>query len=150
MSPKLFPSKIDWWLGALLCVPPIAAVSSLVALCTAREAASWVGWIPLVLVVAIYGGLVFPMRYEVHDDALVIRFGRFRSRVRYGDIRGVKPTRNPISSPALSLRRLHIDAGSSLGPNISPADQDGFLAALAERTPHLRRQGDSLVPREAD
>ena len=146
MDTRCFPSKIDWWIGLLLCVPPISTVVSLIALYRSDDPEAWMGWIFVAVVVALYGGLIFPMRYEVGEDALVIRFGQVRSRVKYTDIRRVKPTHNPLSSPALSLSRLHIDCGSSLGPNISPADRQGFLRALAQKTPHLRLEGDSLVP----
>ena len=141
-----FKSKVDWWLGLILVVAPVATVMGAVA-----ADAGIVGWLGVILVALIYGGLVFPMRYVLEEDALVIRFGLVRSRIRYADIKAVTPTRNPLSSPALSLDRLHIDAGShlsgmGLGPNISPADKAGFLRALAERTPRLRHEGDRLVP----
>lgn len=145
---RVFPSKVDWWIAAVLVLPPAAALAIIAGLQVNGEAqGAWGGWVVLGVVVAIYGGLVFPMRYELHDDALVIRFGLVRSRVPYHRIRQVVPTRNPLSSPALSLDRLHVDAGSALGPNISPADKAGFLAALAEHTPHLRLAGDRLLPR---
>lgn len=144
MHPR-FPSKVDWWLGAILAATPILTLAAGWPLIVSGH---WVeGILPTALVLAIYGGLVVPMRYELADDALVIRFGLARSRVPYTKIRAVRPTRSPLSSPALSLDRLHIDAGSELGPNISPADRSGFLDALAARAPHLRREGDSLVPR---
>ncbi len=143
-----FKSKIDWWLGILLFVPPISSVAALTGLYVEGDPEVWAGWAGVAMVVAIYGGLVFPMYYELADDHLIIRFGLVRSRVKYADIRQVKPTRNPLSSPALSLDRLHIDSGSSLGPNISPADRDGFLRELAARATHLRRDGDRLVPAE--
>ncbi|HLT37322.1 MAG TPA: PH domain-containing protein, partial [Enhygromyxa sp.] len=75
------------------------------------------------------------------------RFGLVRSRLRYAEIRRVVPTRSMLSSPALSMDRLHVDAGSSLGPLISPRDKSGFLDALAAKAPQLVREGDSLVPR---
>jgi membrane protein YdbS with pleckstrin-like domain len=100
----------------------------------------------LVFILVLYGGIVLPIRYTVASDHLVIRFGLIRSRVPYDKIQGVKPTRNPLSSPALSLNRLHLETGSSLGPNISPKDREGFLRALAARAPHLKREGDRLVP----
>jgi hypothetical protein len=78
-------------------------------------------------------------------DALVIRFGLMKSRLSYASIRRVTPTRNPLSSPALSLDRLHIDAGNPLGPNISPKDKDDVLRGLAERAPQLKREGDALI-----
>lgn len=146
METLRFSSKVDAWLGAVLIALPLVTVS--VAVMSIAAGAPWlVSLAPVALIGAIYGGLVFPLYYELGDSALVIRFGLVRSRVPYGDIQAVKRTRNPLSSPALSLDRLHVDAGSRLGPNISPVDRGAFLDALAARAPHLRREGDALVRR---
>jgi hypothetical protein len=85
--------------------------------------------------------------YELGDEALVIRFGLVRSRIRFDRIRGVWPTRSVLASPALSVDRLAIDLGGPIPTTISPADRDAFLADLAARLPHLRREGGSLVRR---
>ena len=140
-----FKSKMDWWIGLLIWGCPILAIGAMIPAALTGE-----GLVAMAIgvgtVVVIYGGLVFPMEYVVAPDALVIRFGLIRSRVDYASIKKVNPTRNPLSNPALSLDRLHVDSGSSLGPCISPADKEGFLRALAEKTPHLRLEGTSLVP----
>ncbi len=140
----VFPSKVDWWLGAILVAAPLLTLVTGVSVWVTHH--DVLGFLPFVFISLIYGGLVIPIRYELGDDAVIIRFGLLRSRVPYASIRAVRPTRNPLSSPALSLDRLHLDAGSALGPNISPADRSGFLDALAQRVPHLRRSGDALLP----
>ena len=61
------------------------------------------------------------------------------------------PTRNPLSSPALSLDRLRVTHRASSGERgllISPADTAGFLAALAEHCPQLVRTSDGLGARD--
>lgn len=145
-----FPSKVDRWLAVVLALGPIVGVGGGVLAVVEGRQPLWVAVAPLVLFAAIYGLAVFPIRYTLGDEALIIRFGVFRSRVPYAKIRQVVPTGNPISSPALSLDRLHVDAGHALGPNISPADRAGFLAALAARCPHLRHDaaGERLLPRD--
>ena len=143
-----FRSKVDTWLLCVLVGAPLFAIG--LPLLVAKEdydQALLTALLPAVVFAAIYGLCLFPLHYEVGDEALVIRFGVFRSRIPYEQIRKVVPTRNPLSSPALSLDRLHIDAGSALGPNISPADKAGFLEALVKHTPHLRLDGDRLVAR---
>ena len=146
MEDKVFPSKVDWWLAALLALPPIGGTVALVAMIIGGDMTGIVlGAIGLGIPLAIYLGLVFPMRYTLQTDHIEIRFGLVRSRVPYSQIKGIKPTRNPISSPALSLDRLHIQAGSDMGPNISPADKAAFLEAVAARAPHLKMEGDKLV-----
>ena len=142
-----FKTKVDWWIGILVSLP---AVMVPLALFEDWSAAGLTlsNVLPLVLLVGIYGGLLFPMVYEVADEGLIVRFGLARSVIRYDTIIRVIPTRNPISSPAMSLDRLHIDSGNALGPNLSPADRAGFLAALAKHTPHLELRGGCLLPPE--
>ena len=141
-----FESKVDWWIGLLLASGPVVVLVTLLPAVFTGAVGVGPFLLSLGICPVIYGVLIFPMYYELDGEALVIRFGLVRSRVDYRDIKRVVPTRNPVSSPALSLDRLHVDAGSSLGPNISPADKSGFLDALAERTAHLRREEDALVP----
>ncbi|MFT5432805.1 MAG: hypothetical protein ACI9OJ_003508, partial [Myxococcota bacterium] len=147
MADSSFKSKVDWWVALILAAAPISVLAVLLALPSGQ---GWAGWLSLGLVAAIYGGLVFPMRYVLTADALIIRFGLIRARIAYDDIRRVVPTRNPISSPALSLDRLHIDAGSPLGPNISPANKAEFLRELVARASHLTLDGDSALPTDQE
>ncbi len=139
---RTFPTKVDTWLAVVLAVAALVSVGGAVLSVFEGHPEGVLG---AVVMVIVFGTLVFPMNYTVADDALVIRFGMVRSRVKYTDIRAVKPTHNPLSSPAMSLDRLHIDCGNPLGPNISPDDREGFYAALLQKAPHLRREGDQLV-----
>jgi hypothetical protein len=143
---KHWKSKVDWWLGVLLAMMPVVTLAGAIAAYSSGAGIA-VAVVPVVIVGAITGLFLFPLYYELTGSALVIRFGVFRSKIPYESIRQVVPTRNPLSSPALSLDRLHIDTGNPLGPNISPAERSAFLDALVARTPGLRRDGDRLVPR---
>jgi hypothetical protein len=59
-------------------------------------------------------------------------------------------TSNPLSSPALSLRRILIHhrkpKGGSTFVMISPEDRLAFLAELARRTGRHRVEGERMVP----
>jgi hypothetical protein len=142
-----YSSKVDWWIAALLCVPPVASVAAIVGLVAQGKA----GELPLALggiavVAAVYIGLVFPMRYGISDTHLVVRFGMMRQRIPLANIIEIYPTHNPLSSPALSLDRLWVQYGASWtkAVMISPADRDRFLAELADKT-GLKREGDRLA-----
>lgn len=142
----VYPSKVDWWLAVLLVSVPVIAVGSAIVLTIYDEPIdALVGWLSVAAVAALYVGVVWPVAYELDDEALVIRFGLIRIRIRYDRIRDVRPTRSLLASPALSLDRLAVDRGGGLPVTISPADPSGFLADLDGRTPHLRRDGDRLV-----
>src|SRR5690606_38454155 len=147
MANPRFTSKVDAWLAAILVVLLLSAIGVPVALFATGDPQAWVGLISTALILLLLGGLAWPVYYELEDETLLIRFGLVRSRLRYAEIRRVVPTRSMLSSPALSMDRLHVDAGSSLGPLISPRDKSGFLDALAAKAPQLVREGDSLVPR---
>jgi hypothetical protein len=142
-----YPSKVDWWLVPLLCLPPVAAVAVVAAMALGGPRSELPFAIAVVAVVAgIYFGLVFPMRYGLGDDHLTVRSGLLRQRIPLADILEVRPTRNPLSSPALSLDRLYVKFGPGFfkAVMISPADRDGFLDDLARRA-GLRREGDRLT-----
>jgi hypothetical protein len=142
-----YRSKVDWWLGLLLCLPPVAAIAACAKLLGEGKLNElpW-GIAAGLFVVALYGGLVFPMKYGLDENHLLVRFGLCRPRIPLAKVSEVHPTHNPLSSPALSLDRLRVQFGE--GPlkavMISPADRDRFLDDFAEKA-GLTRQGDRLV-----
>ena len=147
----VYPSKVDTWIAVLLIAVGLMALVSLAvgayALASggADPGGAW-GWMGSGLfLVALYALLVWPVNYTLTEDKLVIRFGVVRFRIPYATISEVKPTRSILSSPALSLDRLFIDHTGKTGfAMISPADKESFLTELAERAPHLKREGDRL------
>jgi hypothetical protein len=62
------------------------------------------------------------------------------------EIRSVRPTRNPLGSPALSLDRLRIELANGRVWRISPRDKSGFLSALTRVNPSLKRAGNTISP----
>ena len=146
---RWYPSKIDTWLAVVLAIAPIACVVAAVAVLAAGEftaSAIALALGPCAFIAAVYWGLLLPMRYGISADALVVRHGLVRQRIALGKITEVFPTRNPLSSPALSLDRLHVRFGAGLlkSTMISPVDKEAFLAELAARA-GLRREGERLV-----
>ena len=132
-APVVFKSKVDLWLVPLLLLPPLATLGIAVqALASGKlvDIASSVG--TLVFVGAIYGGLVFPLRYVLGHGWLEIQNGLCRKRVALAELQSVRPTRNPLSSPALSLDRLEVRWGPGLFQVvlISPTPRDEFLRQL--------------------
>jgi hypothetical protein len=144
---RWFPSKIDWWLVPVLCVPPVAAVAVCVASALAGSTTGLLaGGAVTVVIAGIYLGLVFPMRYGLGDTHLAVRFGICRQLIPLADISEVKPTSNPLSAPALSLDRLHVQFGPGVFETvrISPTERNLFLDELARKS-GLSREGDRLV-----
>ena len=142
-----FRSKIDAWVAVAMVIGPVAALAAAIGgTSSGAPGTAIVGWLVVVGVAALYVLVVWPIAYELHPTELVVRFGRMRMRIAYGDIRGVKPSRSLVAGPSHSTDRLAIDRGArGLPVLVSPTDRDRFLADLAARAPHLRRDGERLI-----
>lgn len=134
MTPKRFRSKVDRWLMILLIA--IMAFEMVVMMIAAMQADNARDATLLIFaglgVGALIGWLVLSTRYVVEREMLRIVAGPFRWKVRLDEITGVEETRNPLSSPALSLDRLKIHFGNGKRIMISPADKAGFLKAIGQ------------------
>jgi hypothetical protein len=139
-----FASEVDVWLRVVLVVLPLISVGVVVVTLLNDGEGAWAAVLSLLVVGGIYGGLLFPLYYHFEAGSLLVRFGLVRQRIPYEAIRSVRPTRNPLSSPALSLRRLRVDYGRSF-VLISPVRRGEFLDELAQRT-GLVRDGETLGP----
>lgn len=131
-----YRSKVDAWIAAILIgaflITLITTLS--VLLLPGAFAAAW--W-SVILVVVVWGfvlSLLFPLYYEITPTALLVRCGWTRREIPLDSIQQVFPTRNPLSSPALSLDRLQVDYRQGNLPRyilISPQDKVGFLHNLS-------------------
>jgi hypothetical protein len=139
-----FPSKVDWWLGVVL-TAGVFAGPLLQALLGGTDL-TLLG--VSTLVGAFILSLIFPTDYTVNPDAVLIRSGWIiRWQIPLAEIRRIEPSRSWESGPALSLDRLRVVRERGRDILISPADQEGFLRAVALHAPHLALSGRLLVPR---
>jgi hypothetical protein len=129
----VFKSKVDTWFWLIS-----ISVSALVL---------WQGWqvvargtegmwfvlVQLMLVPGLFLWLALSTRYTLTDELLYIRCGPVRKVVRLASITRIENTRNPLSSPALSMDRLAIHYDKHRFVMISPEDKSAFLAALRDR-----------------
>jgi len=99
-----------------------------------------------VLVVAFVLSMLYSISYTIGDEELLIRCGPFKQRVPLASIDRVRPSRNPLSSPAASLDRLLIQWNDERKRVlISPVDKMEFMNTLDSCCAHLSRVGDELV-----
>lgn len=145
---KIYESKRDaWivvliWIGVLMCLFGVAAqlaspATPVLKVVTAIIAFFAVGF----MLWALYG-----IRYTLTDAALMIRCGPFRYRVPLDRIDSVRPTRNPLSSPAASLDRLRIEWNKGRKRiMVSPLKKKEFMRDLERRCAQLRADGDNLI-----
>jgi hypothetical protein len=133
-----FKSKIDLWLVVLIFGALLFSFGSALVPALKGDASLSQALITLLLAVLFSGLFIWLMKttyYELGDKELIIRSGPIRKKILYYEIKSARKSRNPISSPALSLKRIEIlhVFGMAL---ISPKDRDKFLALLAEKCPN--------------
>lgn len=134
MAKKVFRSKVDWWIRLLLgfvIVGVFVAMGSVV-LEGADPVATTVTILVCLAGLALFVSVLLGTVYTVDRGILLIRCGPFRWRVAIDSITAVEETRNPLSSPALSLDRLRIRYGKHRQVMVSPADKAGFLRAIGK------------------
>jgi hypothetical protein len=137
----VFKSKVDAWLVVLVFGGVAFGFgASVVAVVREGVRAGGGGVVISLLVIAFCVWLFTATDYRIDGRDLRIRSGPFRWRVAIDDIEAVTPSRNPLSSPALSMDRLLIAyAGGAL--LVSPKDREGFVRALRAVKPGIRSGG---------
>jgi hypothetical protein len=145
-SALVFPSKVDSWIVALMILPltvSIGVVGSALRANPPLPAVFLMVGIE-VLVLALITATVRSTRYEVTDREVIVRSPPFRWRIEIDSIESIRPSRSPVSSPALSLDRLEIRYDGDRRILVSPRDREGFLAAVVARSRHLHRAGEHV------
>lgn len=131
---KRFPSKVDRWLLIVLLASLVIDLGAivLVIMTVPEPLIMTLVVLALVLTAALIAWIIASTYYVVERDTLKIVSGPLRFRIRLDEINSVKATRNPLSSPALSLDRLMINYGNNRRAMVSPADKRGFLKAIGQ------------------
>ena len=146
MNAKTYKSKVDLWIAILLILIVLlgiyAIILSIFFSATANESIG-LGITGIVMILSV---LIFlPVNYTLLESQLLIRFGLFRHRINYQDIKSVKKTFNLLSSPALSLKRIEIQYSKGIGFTlISPNDIESFVKDLSIKCPHLKLENGEL------
>jgi PH (Pleckstrin Homology) domain-containing protein len=137
-----FESKRDLWIVLLLRGVPVIVLAALgYAWYQSHHDLSGPVAGAVILLIAelfVFEWLMRSTYYVIEGDTLVIRSGFIRWRVPIREITSVTPTRNAVSSPALSLDRLRIAYGSSKWILVSPEEHERFLSALRSVNPLIR------------
>jgi hypothetical protein len=140
LSPRTYPSKVDAWFLAMLCLLLAAGVAGLIVTGVQEGPlrAAQGGFILL----GAAGFLVWILHgtnYTLDGDRLIARSGPFRWTIALAGITGVEKPHGFFrrgrrrSSPALSRDRLVISYGAGKQLIISPDNQEQFLADLRAR-----------------
>ncbi|GAB2515635.1 PH domain-containing protein [Spirosoma aerophilum] len=91
----------------------------------------WSGLLVIVLVSLFIGHMFLTTYYQIDGQNLRIRCGFLVNQsIDITTIRTITETRNPMSSPAISIDRLEIAYNKFDSVLVSPRDKTGFIQAL--------------------
>ena len=125
--------RLDRWLLVVLAGGAVVALGA-AGVSVGADARAWPVALLLILVaVALPVWVLSSTRYTVRDRMLDIASGPFRWQISINTITALTPTRNPLSSPALSLDRLRIEYGGGKAIMVSPMDKESFMRAVNAR-----------------
>ena len=132
---KVFKSKMDSWLVLVIASGMVVSLVTLVFLLMTQKHGLFLYLNVLLLITA---GIVLPAwilldtKYVVSEGRLKVSSAFFSWTIPVDAITSVKATRNPLSSPALSLDRLEIKYTQGKSILVSPGDKEGFLDAIGQ------------------
>lgn len=119
-------------------VVPIAIVMLFVIGMLLRSEGTWPVVLFLLLLNGIFAYLFTQTFYEINGTELKIKSGfLYNHMVDINDIREIKETNNPLSSPAISLDRLEVRYGKNKYVLISPKDKKGFIDSIVSVNPSI-------------
>jgi hypothetical protein len=124
---KIYRSKIDWW---LMLIVYGAFVYPVVDGIRMKQHILSLVFIGIILLISF---LFYNTRYTIEGENLLI----WRAKIDINSIRKVYKTRNPLSSPALSLDRLAIVYNKFDEVLISPVERDDFIQELLKINPNI-------------
>jgi hypothetical protein len=129
----LYRSKI----GYELAIPIFVVLGVVAALVINKAGAIPALAIPIGLM-CIIAYLFYDTTYKIEGETLEIRFGfLYKMKVSIKEIREIRETNNPLSSPAASLDRLDIRYGRSGSVLISPQRKEEFVNELLKIQPEI-------------
>ncbi|WP_173917509.1 PH domain-containing protein [Halobacillus sp. Marseille-Q1614] len=137
----MYKSKKDWWLAVILWGALLYVMGNgLYSLVTERMGmGEFLSVLFLSLVIPVFIlWLWLTVAYIIEEEELIVKYGPFKRRIPLYSIKTLKKTMNPISSPALSLKRIELVYGQYSTILTSPKDRDEFMQTIKERCPHVR------------
>lgn len=124
---KIYKSKVDWWLVLIILV--IFGFPIVEGMLTKEYMLSAV-FVGLLLFFWILGSM---LKYKIEGEYLSI----WKTKIHIKSIHKIYATRNPLSSPALSINRIAIVYNKFDEILISPCDREDFIQELLKINPDI-------------
>lgn len=126
-----YRSRIDSWLAIMMLLGAVISVAAAIYVLSQRVS----GGLVIAAFISLIGAglpvwILVGTTYRIDGRQLLVRSGPFRWNIDLKELKSIEPTRSMLSSPALSLDRLRISYGAGRSCIVSPADQQGFIAAV--------------------
>lgn len=140
-----FPARRDPWLALVLWG---IMISTLPLILIVGITEGLFGLVLALISLLIYAGtawLWFGTNYTIGSDALIVRCGPLKMRIKFSEVTRIAETRNLWASAALSIDRVEIRYARYNTVYVSPKDQDRFIALLSARCPDAQvvRKGEA-------
>jgi hypothetical protein len=124
---KIYRSKVDWWLVILiLSVFGFPIVQGI-------QTKEYMLSVVFIMLLSLFYILAITLKYKIEGEYLSI----WRTKIDIKTIRKVYATRNPLSSPALSINRIAIVYNKFDEVLISPKDRADFIEELLKVNPNI-------------
>ena len=136
-----FKSRKDWWLTIIIWGSVLVAIGSAGYGLIVKYATLLEFFIIILCAIVVPIFMLwfwFTTEYIIAENHLIIRCGPFKNKILLKNIKSVRKTKNPLSSPALSLRRLEISYDTYNSVLISPKNREEFIKTLTEQYPHIK------------
>ncbi len=131
----VYRSKIDGWLIVVLGTTVVTSLLASFAILASGTSADFIiAAFTVIIGCGLPLWLLISTCYTLGHGQLVVRSGPFKWCIPVVDI---TPTSSALSSPALSLDRLHIEYGQGNSLMISPCNQEQFVRDIEAATRDL-------------
>lgn len=128
----VFNSKVDIWMAIIFILVPISMIYGVIT------EPSAVLLLVTAFVIVLLCILFFGTKYVIEKDELIVYAGIYKKRIPIQQIRSLRPSKNPLSAPAMSIDRIEI----TFDPHIqvilvSPKERELFVNKLLEINPSI-------------
>lgn len=132
----VYKTAVDCWLGLLLGGSELWIIWIAIEPIVSTGKVNW-GMLLIAIGTSLIIVPLFGIQYVLYEEHLLVSMSIYgKVRIRYSDISSVKNTNNPLSSAAMSIRRIQIDYvenGIHRMILISPVRRKMFLQDLEEK-----------------